>query len=125
MQQPALLTLQVVLGLAHIHPVARQREGKQLVVCCYVGEHLALYAGGAQLDAVKDRGVDNVDACVDLVPNKLLLSVRPSPRRAAGRTACISSSSNKGSTSQKGRQLLTRGQGGACMMQGTTRPLLE
>lgn len=34
------LTQEVVLGLADVHPVAGQREGKQLAIRRDVGEHL-------------------------------------------------------------------------------------
>eukprot|EP00882_Tetradesmus_deserticola_P027498 GHRQ01030460.1.p3 GENE.GHRQ01030460.1~~GHRQ01030460.1.p3 ORF type:complete len:183 (+),score=41.51 GHRQ01030460.1:398-946(+) len=74
-QSPAAalrLTLEVVLGLAHVHPVACQREGVQLPVSSHMREHLLLNAGGPQLDALQHLGAAAVDACVDFAAHKLL-----------------------------------------------------
>mmetsp|Transcript_21690 Transcript_21690/g.55225 ORF Transcript_21690/g.55225 Transcript_21690/m.55225 type:complete len:404 (+) Transcript_21690:483-1694(+) len=64
--------LEVVLGLAHVHPVAAQRVRVQPVVRRDVREHLALDGGRAQLNAVEHLGGAHVDAGVDLVAHKVL-----------------------------------------------------
>ena len=65
-------TLQVVLGLTDIHPVAAKCECKQTAICCNVGKHLLPNAGGPQLDAVKHARAAYVDASVNLVTEKCL-----------------------------------------------------
>ena len=65
-------TCEVVLGLANIHPVAREGEGIQLAIAADEGEGLLLDGGGPHLDAVQHCWAQAVDACVDLVTHKHL-----------------------------------------------------
>lgn len=65
-------TCEVILGLPHVHPVARQCEGKEAFVQADEGEGLLLDAGGPQLDAIQHLGAQDVDPRVDLVAHKVL-----------------------------------------------------
>jgi hypothetical protein len=60
-----------VLGLTDIHPEALEVEGMELAVLADGGECLLLDGGGAQLDAVEDAGVHDVNTGVDTVANEL------------------------------------------------------
>jgi hypothetical protein len=63
---------QEVLGLANVHPEAVEVKGVQLAILDDGGECLALdRRGSVLLDAVQDRGVQDVDTGVDPVANKL------------------------------------------------------
>ena len=66
----ATSTCKVVLGLADVHPVAWQREGKEPLVTHYQREGLLLNTGGAQLDAVKYLGAKDVDSSIDLIAHE-------------------------------------------------------
>lgn len=60
-----------VLGLADIHPEALEIERVQLAVTNHLGEGLLLDGGGAQLNALQDRGVQDVETSVDAVADEL------------------------------------------------------
>lgn len=62
---------QEILGLADIHPEAVQVKGVQLAVLADGGEGLLLDGGGAQLNALEDAGVQDVDTGVDAVADEL------------------------------------------------------
>lgn len=62
---------QEVLGLANIHPESIQVERVQQAVLANSGEGLLLNRGGAQVDTVQHRGVQDVDTGVDAVANEL------------------------------------------------------
>ena len=60
-----------VLGLADIHPEALKVERVQLAVPDHGREGFLLDGGGAQVDAIENRGVEDVDAGVDAVADEL------------------------------------------------------
>lgn len=76
LQQGIILTLQVVPGLADVHPVAIQGVSIQLVVSSNVGEDLPLNRSGAELDAVQHRWAAHIDASIDLIANKILQAMQ-------------------------------------------------
>lgn len=77
---------QEVLGLTDVHPVALQVEGVQLALADHGGEGLLLDRCGAELDAVKHRCVEDVEAGVDAVADELdrLLNEAVDARGVAG-----------------------------------------
>ncbi|KFY11986.1 hypothetical protein V492_04157 [Pseudogymnoascus sp. VKM F-4246] len=60
-----------VFGLADVHPEALEVEGVELAVLAHRGEGLLLDGGGAELDALEDAGVEDVEAGVDAVADEL------------------------------------------------------
>lgn len=66
------LACEVVFGLPNIHPVSRKREGKEAIVHANEGECLLLNAGRPELNPLQDLWAQDVDASIDLVPNKPL-----------------------------------------------------
>lgn len=68
----AVSTLEVVLGLPYIHPIAFQSEGIQALVPYYQWEGLLLDGCGSQLNALQDCWVQHIDAGIDFVSNKCL-----------------------------------------------------
>jgi len=75
-----------VLGLANVHPEALEVEAVKLAVLDDRRESLLLNGGRAQLDAVQDGGVENVDTRVDAVSDELngLLDETVDARRVIG-----------------------------------------
>ena len=59
-----------ILGLPHIHPVALEIHAKELSFCGHLGEDLLLNGGGTGFDSLENRGVEDVDASIDLVGNE-------------------------------------------------------
>lgn len=64
-------TGQEVLGLTDVHPEALKVKGVELAVLADGGEGLLLDGGGAQLDALEDARVHDIDTGVDTVPHEL------------------------------------------------------
>ena len=64
------LACEVVLGLADIHPVARQGEGEETLVEGDQGKGLFLNAGRPELDSLQHLGAEDVDPRIDLVADK-------------------------------------------------------
>lgn len=64
-------TSEEVLGLTDIHPEALEVKGMQLAVLADGGEGFLLNGGGAQLNAVQDTGVHDVDTSVNTVADEL------------------------------------------------------
>lgn len=62
---------QEVLGLTDVHPEALEVERVQVVVIDHGGEDLLLDGGGAELDTVEHRGVEDIHAGVDAVADEL------------------------------------------------------
>lgn len=60
-----------ILGLSNVHPEALKVERVELVIADHGGEGLLLDRGGAELDAIEDGGVENVQAGVDAVSDEL------------------------------------------------------
>lgn len=60
-----------VLGLADVHPKAFQVEGVKLAILADGRESLLFDGGGSQFDAVQDTRVQDVDAGVNAVADKL------------------------------------------------------
>ena len=60
-----------VLGLTNVHPETLEVERVQTTVLADGGESLLLDGGGSELDTLKDAGVEDVDAGVDAVADKL------------------------------------------------------
>lgn len=63
---------QIVFGLTHVHPEAVEIECVKLALSCKSREDFLLDRGGLDLDALEDRGVEDVDAGVDAVADKFL-----------------------------------------------------
>ena len=61
---------QEILGLTDIHPEAFEIERVELAVLADGGEGLLLDGGRAELDALEDTGVEDVDTSVDAVANE-------------------------------------------------------
>mmetsp|Transcript_11324 Transcript_11324/g.29089 ORF Transcript_11324/g.29089 Transcript_11324/m.29089 type:complete len:322 (-) Transcript_11324:291-1256(-) len=61
---------EVVLRLAHVHPVPGKGHREQLLVLRNLRKHLLLDGGRLQLNAVQHAGAQHVDAGVDLIANK-------------------------------------------------------
>lgn len=62
---------QEVLGLTNIHPEALEVERMELTILADGGESLLLNRCRAQLNAVEDAWVEDVDTSVDPVTNEL------------------------------------------------------
>lgn len=79
-------TAEEVLGLTDIHPEAVEVERMQLVVLDHGGEGLLLDRGRAQLNALQNGGVEDVQAGVDAVADVLdgLLDETVDARRVVG-----------------------------------------
>ena len=77
---------QEVLGLTDVHPEALEVERVELAVLDERGEGLLLDGGGAELDALEHRGVEDVDTGVDTVADELdrLLDETVNSRGVAG-----------------------------------------
>lgn len=60
-----------VLGLTDVHPKALQVERVQLVVANHGGESLLLDGSGSKFNPLEDRGVEDVETCIDSVSDKL------------------------------------------------------
>lgn len=77
---------QEVLGLSDIHPEALEVEGVQTAILNNGREGLLLNGSGAELDALENAGVQDVDTGVDAVANEFdrLLDETINFRRVAG-----------------------------------------
>jgi hypothetical protein len=60
-----------ILGLPDIHPEPFEIEGVELAVLADCGESLLLDGCGAELDALEDAGVQDVDTGVDAIAHEL------------------------------------------------------
>jgi hypothetical protein len=75
-----------ILGLSNVHPEALEVKGVQTAVLADSGEGLLLDRSGAELDAVQNAGVEDVDTGVDTVADELdgLLDEAVNSRGVAG-----------------------------------------
>lgn len=79
-------TREEVLRLSNVHPEALEVERVQTTVLADGGESLLLDGGGAELDALQDTGVENVNTGVDAVSDEFdgLLDKAVNSRGVAG-----------------------------------------